>query len=220
MTVLKEACDDFGWTEKDLRNKMAVWRGYHEIERAGGWVSLVFAGMGLYRYCKYRIDFSVEAMAKLTSMNPAFEVAADTLHPQWRQLLSIVDEPTMVRYAGHPHDWVVSERGAIPLKETYLQWDPDFTYEHLADSVVNEEAWGDYDPRSAPTQNAALIRKEFKCEKCGEVQSNLAKKNQCVCFPNLYGSKRGPVPVQVFRTAVGKNNGLMALCVRLISETL
>ena len=213
MTVLKEACEDFGWTEKDLRNKMAVWRGYHEIEQAGGWVPLVFAGMGLYRYCKYRIDFTPEALTKLNSMRFAFEVAADTLHPQWRQLLSIVDEPTLIRYSGHPHDWVVSEQGAIPLRETYLQWDSDFAFEHLADSEVNEDAWGDYDPRSLPDRSNALTRTDFICEKCGQMQSDSPKENGCICFPNLYGSRKGPVPVQVFRTAVGKNNGLMALCV-------
>jgi len=212
MTVLKEACEDFGWTEKDLRNKMAVWRGYHEIEQAGGWVPLVFAGMGLYRYCKYRIDFTPEALTKLNSMRFAFEVAADTLHPQWRQLLSIVDEPTLIRYSGHPHDWVVSEQGAIPLRETYLQWDSDFAFEHLADSEVNEDAWGDYDPRSLPDRSNALTRTDFICEKCGQMQSDSPKENGCICFPNLYGSRKGPVPVQVFRTAVGKNNGLMALC--------
>ena len=220
MTVLKEACDDFGWTEKDLRNKMAVWRGYHEIEQAGGWVPLVFAGMGLYRYCKYRIDFTPEALSKLDTMRSAFEVAADTLHPQWRQLLSIVDEPTLIRYTGHPHDWVVSEQGAVPLRETYLQWDPEFTYEHLPDSIVNEDAWGDYDPRSLPERSSVLSRKDLICEKCGQLQSDVSKENACICFPNLYGGKKGPVPVQVFRTAVGKNNGLMALCVRAAYMTM
>jgi len=28
MRALTEACSDFGWTEKELRNKMAIWRGY------------------------------------------------------------------------------------------------------------------------------------------------------------------------------------------------
>jgi ATP-dependent RNA helicase DDX49/DBP8 len=214
MTVLKEACEDFGWTEKDLRNKMAVWRGYHEIEQAGGWVLLVFAGMGLYRYCKYRIDFTREALSKLNAMRPAFEVAADTLHPQWRQILSIVNEPTTIRYPGHPHDWVIGDEGAIPLRETYLQWDAEFTYEHLADSVINEDAWGDYDPRSRPQLLALHEHGDLKCEKCGEVQSDTPKDNHCSCFPNLYGGKQGPPPVQVFRTPVGKNNGLLALCVR------
>jgi hypothetical protein len=34
-----------------------IWRGYKEIKDAGGWVSLIFAGAGVYRTCKYRIGF-------------------------------------------------------------------------------------------------------------------------------------------------------------------
>ncbi|GKT54657.1 SET domain-containing protein [Colletotrichum tofieldiae] len=33
--ALIEACNDFGWSEKELRNKMAIWRGYKEIKDAG-----------------------------------------------------------------------------------------------------------------------------------------------------------------------------------------
>lgn len=47
--VFMEACQDFGWSEKELRNKMAIWRGYKEVKDAAGWVALVFAGMGIYR---------------------------------------------------------------------------------------------------------------------------------------------------------------------------
>lgn len=43
-TAIAEACVDFNWTEKELRNKMAIWRGYHDIKEAGGWSTLIFAG--------------------------------------------------------------------------------------------------------------------------------------------------------------------------------
>jgi ATP-dependent RNA helicase DDX49/DBP8 len=210
MAVLKEACEDFGWTEKDLRNKIAVWRGYHEIEQAGRWAPLVFAGMGLYRYCKYRIDFSPEALARLNDLRSAFEVAADTLHPQWSQLLSIVDESTTALYYGHANDWVISEKGVIPLPQTYLQWDPTFLFEHLSESTIDEEVWGNYDPRSPPNRLSALVHREHEREKCGEMQSDVVKENNCTCLPNLYGGRRGPAPLQVFRTPSSKNNSLIA----------
>jgi hypothetical protein len=51
-TAINEACADLDWSEKELRNKMGIWRGYHDIQRTAGWAALVFAGMGLYRFCK------------------------------------------------------------------------------------------------------------------------------------------------------------------------
>jgi hypothetical protein len=45
--AISEACIDFGWSEKELRNKMAIWRGYNDIMQAAGWAALCFAGMGL-----------------------------------------------------------------------------------------------------------------------------------------------------------------------------
>jgi ATP-dependent RNA helicase DDX49/DBP8 len=75
MTVLKDPCEDFGWTEKDLPNKMAVWRGYHGTERTRGWAPLVFAGMGLYQYCKNRVDFTPDALGQLKEMCSVFEAA-------------------------------------------------------------------------------------------------------------------------------------------------
>jgi hypothetical protein len=214
MAVLKEACSDFGWTEKDLRNRMAVWRGYHEIQQAGGWVPLVFAGMGLYRFCKYRIDFGPEAFARLRSTREAFEVAADTLNPQWRQLLSIVDEPVEPKYFGHPHDWVIGTEGEpVNLRSTYLQWDENFSFDHLDECIIDEESWGGYDPRRVLNESREQAPDVFRCDKCGELQSADPKNNCCTCFPNLYGAKKGPCPVQVYRTANGKNNGLIACCV-------
>ena len=100
--AIAEACVDFNWTEKELRNKMAIWRGYHDIKSAGGWVALVFAGMGLYRFCKYRVSFTEETFDKLRALRHRFEVAADTLHPRWRTLLDIVGESTQTKYRGHP----------------------------------------------------------------------------------------------------------------------
>lgn len=115
--AIAEACINFQWSEKELRNKMGIWRGYHDIKTAGGWAALVFAGMGLYRFCKYRVSFTEETFEILQALRHRFEVAADTLHPRWRILLGIVGESTTRKYAGHPHDWVVNGAGneAIPL---------------------------------------------------------------------------------------------------------
>lgn len=205
-----EACSDFNWTEKELRNKMAIWRGYHEIKQAAGWSALVFAGMGLYRFCKYRVSFTEDTFQTLRRLQHRFEVAADTLHPRWRTLLGIVDAPTTSKYTGHLHDWVVNgpDNEAIPLPKTYHKWDKNFSYTHLPDSVIDEEAWGDYDPRSVVSGNA---ENEFTCQSCGEQQSSTPTDNACNCYANLYGSPKSSLaPVQIFRTANGKNNGLIA----------
>lgn len=208
--AIAEACVDFNWTEKELRNKMAIWRGYHDIKTAGGWVALVFAGMGLYRFCKYRVSFTDETFETLRALRHRFEVAADTLHPRWRILLGIVGEPSQPKYRGHPHDWVVNgpNHEAIPLPQTYHQWDGDFSFKHLNGSVIDEEAWGEYDPRTTMPNSDSTA---YKCEVCNEHQSNDPTQNSCHCYPNLYGSpKAGVVPLQVFRTPNGKNNGLLA----------
>ncbi|KAL1619633.1 hypothetical protein SLS54_006570 [Diplodia seriata] len=208
--ALMEACHDFGWSEKDLRNKMAIWRGYHEIKEAAGWVALVFAGMGIYRFCKYRISFDKEAMQRLATLRPRFEVAADTLQPQWRQLLSFIGESSERTFHGHPHDWVVEENSMpVPLASTYLQWDPRFTYEHIDFSVVDVDAWGLSDPRELSSDKP---QQSFTCDACKELQSDDPAVNSCRCFPSLYGGPRNPCPVQVFRTPNGRNNGLVACC--------
>lgn len=232
--ALVEAAAGFGWTEKELRNKMAIWRGYREIKDAGGWAALVFAGMGIYRFCKYRIGFDADSMQRLRHLRPALEVAADTMSPGWRRLLAVVGEPADRVYAGHPHDWVICLDGSPPLslRQTYLQWDPNFEYKHIEESVVDQAAWGCEDPRWAPSSSsssssspssssldaAALTRtrvsSQFVCEVCGSQQSDNAKVNGCACFPSLFGcvAPAPPSPVQVFRTPDGRNNGLMALC--------
>ncbi|KAI0470936.1 hypothetical protein GGR56DRAFT_678217 [Xylariaceae sp. FL0804] len=237
--ALAEACGDFGWAEKELRNKMAVWRGYREIKEAGGWAALVFAGMGLYRFCKYRVGFDPDSLQRLRRLRPALEVAADTAHPRWRDLLALVGQPAERLYRGHPHDWVVfpfdgASRAPVPLRATYLQWDPYFSFRHIDECVVDEQAWGGDDPRWSPPATSSslsaadpaaaaaattLARVSFSssslplCETCGAGQSDEPSLNACYCFPSLFGCARvAPSPVQVFRTANGRSNGLMALC--------
>ncbi|KAK3299563.1 SET domain-containing protein [Chaetomium fimeti] len=226
--ALLEACHDFGWTEKDMRNRMRIWAGYKEIKDAGGWAALVFAGMGIYRFCKYRIGFDGESTAqRLQALRPRLEVAADTLHPSWRRLLGVVGEPCAPRFVGHPHDWVVfpSYGGGggggggggsdepVPLRATYLGRDPGFSFEHLDESVVDVRAWGGDDPRWVPppitTAGPGVVT--FTCRSCGQQQSDDAKLNGCYCFPVLFGGPRAATPVQVFRTSNGRNNGLQAL---------
>jgi ATP-dependent RNA helicase DDX49/DBP8 len=213
--VFMEACQDFGWTEKELRNKMAIWRGYKDVKDAAGWAALVFAGMGIYRFCKYRVGFDKEAMRRLRNLQNRLEVAADTLHPHWRQLLTIVGEPSTLLYPGHPHGWVVHEDGSspVPLRQTYLDHDLFFSFEHIEESIIEESVWGCEDPRWMP-QETAVTRASgaYVCALCNEQQSDEPKLNACFCFPSLFGCvKRKPPPVQVYRTAEGKNNGLVAL---------
>ncbi|RYC61493.1 hypothetical protein CHU98_g4702 [Xylaria longipes] len=215
--ALVEASGNFGWSEKELRNKMAIWRGYKEIKDAGGWASLVFAGMGIYRFCKYRIGFDKESMQRLRNLRPALEVAADTMNPNWRRLLSIVGEPSEQVYSGHPHDWVVCLDGSppIPLRKTYLQWDSHFKFKHIEESVIDQVAWGCEDPRWVTASSEVLARVSglFICDTCSNEQSDDPKVNCCYCFPSLFGcATLTPPPVQVFRTPDGRNNGLMALC--------
>lgn len=210
-----EACQDFGWTEKELRNKMAVWRGYREVKDAAGWVALVFAGMGIYRFCKYRVEFTQEAMKRLQNVRPGFEVVADTLHPGWRQILTIVGVSSKLRYTGHPHDWIVGEDGSppIPLSAFYAEQDPHFKFEQLEDSIIDEGEWRGDDPRWVPPSNAVVLpHGSYICAVCGERQSDEAESNSCHCFPSLFGcvKRRAPL-VQVYRTQNGRNNGLLAL---------
>lgn len=167
--------------------------------------------MGIYRFCKYRISFDKEAMQRLATLRPRFEVAADTLQPQWRQLLSFIGESSERTFHGHPHDWVVADnRMPVPLAHTYLQWDPHFTYEHIDSSILDVDAWGLADPRELSSDKP---QQSFTCDSCRELQADDPAVNCCRCFPNLYGGPRNPCPVQVFRTPNGRNNGLVACCV-------
>ena len=210
--VLTEACTSFSCSEKELRNRMSIWNGYREIKDAAGWSALVFAGPGIYRYCKYRKgNFDDESMQRLRCLRIRAEVAADTLQPQWRDLLSLVGETTQVRWTGHPHDWTVSlseGEDALPLAVTYKQWDPEFSFRNLSESIVDTEKFQAIDPRrfeSGP---------DFFCKSCSQRQSPDPTQNLCECFPALYSPSRPqdtPTPVQIFRTPNGKNNGLQAL---------
>lgn len=209
--TLMMACRDFGWSEKELRNKMAVWRGYKEIKDVAGWAALVFSGMGLYRLCKYRIGLDQKGLDALKCLKSRLEVAADTIHPQWRQLLFLVGEDTRCVFHGHPHDWAVDLHGShpVPLRSTYIESDPFFTFEHLDDSVIDRQAWGGDDPRYVPPNS--VTAGFSKCNECGQKQSDDAIQNQCYCFPALFGGARQPAMVQVFRTLDGRNNGVQAL---------
>ncbi|KAL6709307.1 hypothetical protein ACN47E_001714 [Coniothyrium glycines] len=213
--VFMEACQDFGWSEKELRNKMAIWRGYKEVKDAAGWAALVFAGMGIYRFCKYRVGFDKEAMRRLKNLRKRLEVAADTLHPHWRQLLAIVGESSTALYPGHPHDWVIFDDGSdpVPLRQTYQGRDPYFAFEHIDESIIDDLVWKGEDPRWTPQSNSvAKTNGAHVCALCHEHQSDDPKLNSCFCFPSLFGCvKRKPPPVQIYRTPDGKNNGLMAL---------
>ncbi|CAF3471225.1 unnamed protein product, partial [Fusarium graminearum] len=213
MRAIAEACTDFGWTEKELRNKMGIWRGYKEIKDVLGWVALVFSGMGLYRLCKYRVDFDKDKFSRARTLGKRMEVAADTLHTNWRQLLAIVGESTEPRFAGHPHDWVVQQDGSdpVPLRSTYLAYDSNFTFEHLEESIIDTALWGADDPRWTPPSSAICLSGINVCDLCSEVQSNESAVNACKCFPNLFGVPRLPIAVQVFCTSNGRNNGLQAL---------
>ncbi|KAL8727035.1 MAG: hypothetical protein Q9166_006333 [cf. Caloplaca sp. 2 TL-2023] len=176
MAGLGEACSALGWTQKELRNRMMIWRGYKDVKDAGGWVSLVFAGSGIYSTCKYRIGFEDGLLQRLTKLRTSLEVAADTLHPAWRQLLAPIGRCTQRRYTGHPHDWVVdSDKDAIPLSSTYQQWDPDFTFEHLEQCTI-DDCWHGQDPRCVHTGDI------YVCSECGQKQSEDLGINKCGCF--------------------------------------
>ncbi|KAL8956422.1 MAG: hypothetical protein Q9193_006062, partial [Seirophora villosa] len=205
--ILAEACRDFGWAEKYLRNQMAVWRGYREIKDVGGWVTLAFAGAGLYRYCKYRIGFDQRSMSQFRRLRKRFEVAAGTLHPEWPKLLSVIGVSVDHQYHGHPHDWVVQDEGdPIPLAATYEHQPGPFIYRQITEPVIDEDAWQDMDPRQISH------RGPYICAVCGRVQSDEPATNQCSCFSDLYGDKTRPRAVQVFRTKDGRNNGVVACC--------
>jgi ATP-dependent RNA helicase DDX49/DBP8 len=206
--VMTEACATFEWSEKDLRNRMGIWKGYRQIKDVAGWTALTFAGPGIYRFCKYRMGFDDDALAKLRSMQSRFEVAADTLQPQWRQTLSLVGVSTQRTYRGHPHDWVVSKKkDPVPLSWTYRHLPRPFVFEQIRTSVVDQEKWGEYDPRRFESGPFYL------CTLCSKPQSELTEKNECECFADLFGPNANALcPVQVINNDDGRNNGLIACC--------
>jgi ATP-dependent RNA helicase DDX49/DBP8 len=187
---------------------MAIWKGYKEIKDAAGWAALTFTGPGIYRFCKYRLGFDQEAISKLQTMQSRFEVAADTIQPQWRKNLLLVGVSSQITYRGHPHDWVVGKRkDPVPLAWTYRQWDADFSFTNISESIVDADAFGTYDPRRVSSGPS------FTCYICSKPQSATSEKNECECFTDLFGpNARRMYPVQVFSTDDGRNNGLLACC--------
>ncbi|KAL5002006.1 hypothetical protein BDV10DRAFT_158078 [Aspergillus recurvatus] len=211
MIAIREACVVLNWKEKELRNRMAIWRGYKEIKDYGGWAALVFASAGVYRFCKYRKEFGEGLFSRLRRIQSSLEVAADTLHPGWRDLLKVIQQDTSAVYHGHPHEWVTtlaSEGPALALESTYghLNLPCGFQYEFIDECVLDQSVFGDTDPRSVPELD------EDACPVCHERQSDDIRENQCMCFPAVFGGIRAPVPIQIFRTINGKNNGVVARC--------
>ncbi|CRL28815.1 SET domain [Penicillium camemberti] len=209
IAALKEACITLTWHEKELRNRMAVWRGYKEIKDSGGWASLIFAGSGIYRVCKYKIGFDNGLMSRLRHIASSLEVAADTLHPGWRDLLRVVSQNGSCRYSGHPHEWVTLDTGpALPLKTTYrhLTLPNGFNYKFVNDCVIDPSVFGGDDPRRGQEIDPDI------CRLCKEQQTDDVISNHCSCFSALFGGVRYPPPVQLYNTASGKNNGVIARC--------
>ncbi|KAF4180084.1 hypothetical protein CNMCM7927_001469 [Aspergillus lentulus] len=208
MSALKEACAVLNWKEKDLRNRMAIWRGYKEIKDAGGWPALIFASSGVYRFCKYRTGFGEGFSTRLRHIRSSLEVAADTLHPEWRDLLHVIGQgDTRRQYHGHPHEWVtVTGEPALPLRATYahLNLPNGFHYRFIEEGVLDTTIFGEEDPRRVPDLDPDV------CQVCKSKQADDVEQNQCSCFPALFGGVKGPAPVQIFSTASGKNNGVVA----------
>lgn len=183
----------------------SIWRGYRDIKEAGGWVSLVFASSGVYCFCKYRIGFDKTFLSWVQQLQSSFEVAADTLHPEWRGLLEVINQDLQRLYSGHPHQWVTKiGEDAVPLRLTYPHLPGSFEFEFIEDSLIDQQAFGGVDPCWVPGIDS------YMCEECGQYQSDNVQLNHCMCFPLLYGSLKSSPPVQIFQTANRKNNGVVA----------
>ncbi|KAJ9267506.1 hypothetical protein DTO212C5_5982 [Paecilomyces variotii] len=207
MAVLAEACAALGWKEKDLRNRLAIWRGYKEIKDAGGWACLIFASAGVYRFCKYRKGHDEGLWPKLQSVRHSVEVAADTLHPEWRNLVDLIGQGSPRRYHGNPHQWVtIRSKPAIPIELTYSHLPNGFDYTFIDECILDRSAFGDEDPRRM------LGVDSDTCHICKQLQSDDVRLNRCSCYPSLFGAPKSPVPVQIFHTSTGKNNGIIARC--------
>jgi hypothetical protein len=83
-----------------------------------------------------------------------------------------------------------------------------FNYEFVDDCVVDRDVFGEDDPRRGLGIDPDI------CQTCKERQSDDMIRNHCSCFPSLFGGVRHPPPVQLYHTASGKNNGVIARCVR------
>ncbi|KAA8912747.1 SET domain protein [Sphaerosporella brunnea] len=207
MAALNEAAAAFCCSEKEMRNKLAIWQGYARIQAAGGWAALIFAEDGIYTICKYRVGFNDSLFSQLLTLRTAFEIAADTVHPSWRQLLKIIpggDTASAPLYTGHPHQWTLGRAGApVPLSESY-PWIRQYIL--IETSVVDTEKWGiGFDPRRT------VLAETYECAECGQIQDDSPERNKCRCFSYVYGGVKMSPPVQIFDTdAAGKANGLVA----------
>lgn len=164
-----------------------------------------------------RLGFTPQNMSALTRLRTRFEVAADTIHPEWRELLSVVGEQSSCVYRGQPCDWVMSRSSPpVRLADTCSQWDTHFWFKHLEESVIDEKTWDRMDPRAEKGNTQCTLSRHCSCGRCGSTQSNDPRSNESHCFPVLFGcGRRRPRPVQVFRTENGRNNGLFACTVSL-----
>ncbi|KAK2800028.1 hypothetical protein FQN50_008267 [Emmonsiellopsis sp. PD_5] len=173
MDAVKEACSTLQWKEKELRNKLSIWRGYREIKDAGGWASLAFASSGVYRFCKYRTGFDESFISRLRQLKSSFEVAADTLHPEWCQLLQVIGQGSPPVYVGHPNEWVITNgEMAMPLAATYPHIPGDFVYQFVEECVLDQDTFGAHDPRLVPDIDPS------KCPECGQYQSDNVQTNR------------------------------------------
>ncbi|RPB27456.1 SET domain-containing protein [Terfezia boudieri ATCC MYA-4762] len=215
--ALKESRTVFECSEKEMRNKLAIWSGYKKIKDTGGWPALIFAeeGGGVYNVCKYRAGGWKEGIFdELEQLREAIELAADALQPEWRRLIEVLFGPDnriprRRSWEGqYPHQWVIGLDGRpIPLSDTYRG---GLEYVLIETSVVDEEAWGDRDPRRVVPEGD----EPYLCNTCGEIQSEEPLGNKCLCYPDLYGGGAGRrggkyTPVQICRTQ-NKGNGLIA----------
>lgn len=222
--ALNESRTVFACSEKEMRNKLAIWSGYKKIKDIGGWPALIFAeeGGGVYNVCKYRAGGWKDGIFdELDQLRDAIELAADTLQPEWRRLIGVLfgSDNGMVTPRGwvnqHPHSWVIGLDGIpVPLGDTYRG---GLEYELIETSVVDEEAWPDGDPRRVVPE----ADEPYLCSACGEIQSEEPLGNKCLCYPEFYGGATGRrggkyTPVQICRTK-SKGNGLLARLVSLRS---
>lgn len=107
---------------------------------------------------------------------------------------------------------ILFSRFPVPLSETYVQWDHNFSYRHIETCEIDREVWGDIEPR----QSYSMWRSgQFYCIVCDKPQSDDPKLRECQCFPEIFGGSPTPFPVQVFQTVDGRNNGLLACGVSL-----
>lgn len=101
---------------------------------------------------------------------------------------------------------------AIPLQSTYTHLQlpgGGFRYRFIDECEVDRGVFGERDPRRVDSLDPTI------CQVCKGRQSEDIKSNTCSCFPTLFGGPRYPAAVQLFHTANGKNNGVVARQVRL-----